>query len=199
MGQYYFIVNIDKKEYLHPHKFGEGLKLMEFGHSRSSILLALTVLLADGNGRGGGDIHTSKYNKAIERYREALDKYHGGKRKTRPKFPDSEKFNQPWIGRWAGDRIVIAGDYADGGKFIEGWDDETLQRAANEHFSEGYRNKDEVNLFIMADVLTETYIDISNEMLNVLRDANELPSETEEKVRSLRPDMIVNLVKSDDN
>ncbi len=31
MGQYYYIVNIDKHEYLHPHKFNDGLKLLEAG------------------------------------------------------------------------------------------------------------------------------------------------------------------------
>ena len=31
MGQYYVIANLDKKEFLNPHKFGDGVKLMEFG------------------------------------------------------------------------------------------------------------------------------------------------------------------------
>ena len=56
MGQYYEICNVDKKEYLHPHDFGAGLKLMEFAfHHPSEILAGLAILLADGNGRGGGD------------------------------------------------------------------------------------------------------------------------------------------------
>ena len=29
MGQYFYIVNLDKKEYLHPHKMGSGLKFWE--------------------------------------------------------------------------------------------------------------------------------------------------------------------------
>ena len=84
MGQYYYIVNCDKKQYLHPHKFGDGLKLLEFGCSSDGTMTGLAVLLADGNGRGGGDLHSKN----------------------------------PIIGSWAGDRIVIAGDYADPGKFI---------------------------------------------------------------------------------
>jgi hypothetical protein len=83
MGQYYKVVNIDKKEFLTPHTFGDGAKLMEFGSSGSGTMLALTVLLSSGNGRGGGDIDS----------------------------------NDPLVGFWAGDRIVIAGDYDDGGKF----------------------------------------------------------------------------------
>lgn len=33
MGQYYMVMNLAKKEYLHPHHFGDGLKLMEFAMS----------------------------------------------------------------------------------------------------------------------------------------------------------------------
>lgn len=79
MGQYYKIVNLDKKQYLHPHNFGDGLKLMEFGSSGGGTMLGLAILLSDGNGRGGGDLHSSK----------------------------------DLTGSWAGDRIVIVGDYAD--------------------------------------------------------------------------------------
>lgn len=83
MGQYYLVVNIDKEEYLHAHCFGDGLKLREFGFSAMGTLTALAVLLADGNGRGFGDLGSKN----------------------------------PIIGSWAGDRIVIAGDEADKGKF----------------------------------------------------------------------------------
>jgi hypothetical protein len=58
MGQYHKIVNLDKKQFLHPHTFGDGLKLMEFGQSSSGTLLGLTVLLSCSNGRGGGDIRS---------------------------------------------------------------------------------------------------------------------------------------------
>jgi hypothetical protein len=85
MGQYYKIVNLDKREYLHPHKCGDGLKLMEFGLSGDGTMACLAILLADGNGRGGGDLDS----------------------------------NHPIIGSWAGDRIVITGDYADEGKFVD--------------------------------------------------------------------------------
>ena len=83
MGQYYRTVNLDKKQYLHPHKFDDGLKLMEFASSSCGTLRALAILLADGNGRGGGDLRSE----------------------------------DELVGSWAGDRIVITGDYADVGKF----------------------------------------------------------------------------------
>ena len=85
MGQYYKIVNIEKQQYLDTYTFNEGAKLLEFGCSSEGTLTALAILLADGNGRGGGDLHSE----------------------------------HPIIGSWAGDRIVVAGDYADEEKFLE--------------------------------------------------------------------------------
>lgn len=84
MGQYYKIVNVKKRQYLNPHMFNDGMKLMEFGMSAGGTLTALAVLLADGNGRGGGDLNS----------------------------------DNDIIGSWAGDPIVVAGDYADPGKFL---------------------------------------------------------------------------------
>jgi len=82
MGQYYVIINLDKREYLHPHRFDDGMKAKEWLWS-GDICRALSVLLIDGDGRGGGDV------------------------------------NSPLCGRWAGDRIVIAGDYGDKAKFVD--------------------------------------------------------------------------------
>lgn len=80
MGQYHKIYNIDKKQYIHPHRVGNGLKLMEQVGFEKSTSTALFLLLANSNGRGGGDANDN-----------AL------------------------IGSWAGDRIVIQGDYAEPG------------------------------------------------------------------------------------
>jgi hypothetical protein len=85
MGQYYKIVNVKKKQYITPHTFGDGAKLMEFSMSASGVLAGLAILLADGNGRGGGDLNSEN----------------------------------PIVGSWAGDNIVVAGDYADQGKFVK--------------------------------------------------------------------------------
>jgi hypothetical protein len=101
MGQYYLIVNLDKKQFLHPHKCGDGLKLLEFGCSANGTLTALAILLADGNNRGGGDLRSEL----------------------------------PVIGSWAGDRIVIAGDYADEGKFTAD-PGRTLYRVADEEYED---------------------------------------------------------------
>lgn len=88
MGQDYYVVNVDKKEFLHPHRFMDGLKLVEFGSSGNGTMYGLAALLANSNGRGGGDIHSG--------YKV--------------------------IGSWAGDRIVIAGDYAKEDDAAEGED-----------------------------------------------------------------------------
>jgi len=98
MGQYYKIVNIKKKQYITPHTFGDGAKLMEFSMSASGVLAGLAILLADGNGRGGGDLHSEN----------------------------------DIVGSWAGDNIVVAGDYADAGKFVKEPDQTLYEVASNE-------------------------------------------------------------------
>ncbi len=101
MGQYHLVVNLDKKQYLHPHAMGAGLKLLEWGCG-SLVNTALAVLLADANGRGGGDLRINE---------------------DHPHFK--------LVGSWAGDRIVVAGDYSDKGLYgIPG----TLYRHAQRHF-----------------------------------------------------------------
>ena len=80
MGQYHKVYNLDKREFIHPHHIGNGLKLLEqVGHIKSTST-ALFLLLANSNGRGGGDAAP-----------------------------------HPLIGSWAGDRILIQGDYAEEG------------------------------------------------------------------------------------
>ncbi len=98
MGQYYKIVNIKKKQYIKPDTFGDGSKLMEFSMSASGVLAGLAILLADGNGRGGGDLHSEN----------------------------------DIVGSWAGDNIVVAGDYADAGKFVKEAGQNLYEVASNE-------------------------------------------------------------------
>ena len=84
MVQYYVIANLDKREFLHPDAFGPGQRLMEFACDRNGVMMGLAILLASSNGMGGGDLRIQG--------------------------------NSPFVhipGRWAGDRIVVAGDYDD--------------------------------------------------------------------------------------
>lgn len=78
MGQYHKLYNLDKKEYVHGHKLDNGLKLMEQCGWDKSTATGLWLLLANSNGRGGGDAR-----------------------------------NHPLVGRWAGDRVLVQGDYAE--------------------------------------------------------------------------------------
>lgn len=77
MGQAYIIINESKRQYIHPHRFGDGYKLTEFGASGGGTMFALAALLARGNGSNGGDLRSS----------------------------------DPLIGSWAGDPIVVLGEY----------------------------------------------------------------------------------------
>jgi len=90
MGQAYIIVNTAKKQYIRPHRFGDGYKLCEFGASGGGTMFALAALLARGNGGGGGDIRSK----------------------------------DPLIGSWAGDPIMVLGQYTDEyGSIREGCED----------------------------------------------------------------------------
>ncbi len=85
MGQYWKPVNLDKREYIHPHKLGGGLKLIEQACS-TNIGAALVILCAAMPvPRGGGDLD------------------------------NRTEVAQRIIGRWAGDRIALVGDYAEDG------------------------------------------------------------------------------------
>lgn len=128
MGQYYLIVNIDKEQYLYPHKFGDGLKLMEFGNSACGTLLGLAVLLANGNNRGGGDLRT----------------------------------DHPMVGHWAGDRVVVAGDYGDEGEFLDGLDD-AVDAAADDYDVD----PDSLTLYAVAN---SQFTDVSDAVIRAVVD-----------------------------
>jgi hypothetical protein len=142
MGQYYKPVNITKKEYLYSHTFGDGLKLCEFGFSSMGMMAGLAILLADGNGNGGGDI--------------------------------SEDPVSGIVGRWKGDRIVIAGDYAPEGKFVTQKDVEGFVDDKGNPV-----NRRKTNLYRVA---TEKFKDISYDVLFALMAENYF---REDKMKSL--------------
>ncbi len=60
MGQYHLLINLDKKQIVHPNKIGNGLKLKEQIGSPYATATALVMLLAGSSregGRGSGDFH----------------------------------------------------------------------------------------------------------------------------------------------
>jgi hypothetical protein len=60
MGQYHYLVNLDKKQFVHPHQIGNGLKLHEqvgWQYSTATVLVMLLAASSRDGGRGGGDFH----------------------------------------------------------------------------------------------------------------------------------------------
>ncbi len=84
MGQYFILVNLDKEEYIDPHKFTAGAKLWEICVNSTSGILPFLLRKSSDIG-SGGDI----------------------------------KKNYKSAGRWAGDRIVVVGDYDDSGIYCK--------------------------------------------------------------------------------
>ena len=121
-------------------------------------MTGLATLLADGNGRGGGDLHSES----------------------------------PIIGSWRGDRIVVAGDYADPNNFIpNGLKDELFTRMLEEQkgretYKEGCIDEEEAikyakrncNLYSLA---REFYEDISKQVIEAMADDEFLKEELENR------------------
>src|SRR5947209_6173022 len=77
MGQYFKIVNLDKREVVNPWDIGAGAKFWEWVYNPQTRIFPWLLRKSDGD--GGGDIH------------------------------DRDGYRT--LGRWAGDRIVLIGDY----------------------------------------------------------------------------------------
>lgn len=97
MGQYHRIYNLDKKETL--GAIASGIKLLEMS-SDYYTMTALMVLMCNSNGRGGGDLNVEvNYDKDYNRA-------------PTPEQTSALFAVESIQGRWAGDRIVVQGDYA---------------------------------------------------------------------------------------
>ena len=110
MGQYWIPVNLDKKEFIHPHKLATGLKLWEQVNNFPGTPCALLILTAAYyEKRGGGDLDLSENWHGRER---TFPKYNVS---PAPMFSETEypKIAAAVHGRWAGDRIAVVGDYAE--------------------------------------------------------------------------------------
>lgn len=86
MGQYWVPVNLTKREFLDPHKLGSGLKAWEQLANRGTGRALVLLLTASPERRGGGDF--------------SLDM--GG---------DYGEVTRFVVGRWAGDKVALVGDY----------------------------------------------------------------------------------------
>ena len=108
MGQYWIPVNLDKREYISPHKLGCGLKLGEQTGTFPGTGTALLILCAaQRDRRGGGDLDMDENWHGPERDMAIHNVTPG------PMPAEYPEIAARTIGRWAGDRIVIVGDYAE--------------------------------------------------------------------------------------
>lgn len=103
MGQYWKAVNLDKHEYIYPHRLGAGANLGEQLDTHvGSALVILTAAMRER--RGGGDFDLDSNYHGPER----TDAHSG----SAPVNAEYNAIAHRTIGRWAGDRIAIVGDYA---------------------------------------------------------------------------------------
>jgi len=117
MGQYYTAVNLDKKQYIKPHACLDGAKLLEFALNSMGLMSCMAILLADGNGRGGGDLYGGECPECNGR--GSFGSFADNNHRICEACGGSGKLPAPEIvGSWAGDRVVITGDYADDRKFV---------------------------------------------------------------------------------
>lgn len=107
MGQYWYVVNLDKKEFVYPHKLGTGLKLWEQIANSPGTGAALIILCAAmPEARGGGDFDLDENWHGPERIFPRDGSQPG------PMPIDYPAVAKRTIGRWAGNRIALVGDYA---------------------------------------------------------------------------------------
>ncbi len=85
MGQYHYLVNLDRGEFVNPHALGDGLKAWEQWANAGPLSTAgaALYLMVAPEPRGGGDL-----------------------------------IEGPYMGRWHGDRVIWAGDYAERGDYV---------------------------------------------------------------------------------
>ncbi len=106
MGQYFKVVNIDKRETVDCYGLGSGAKAWE-ELANVNVPRALYILLLNHPvERGGGDL-------------DITDNWHGPERLPEHNLtpgPMPEPYPEiakRTIGRWVGDRVMVVGDYAE--------------------------------------------------------------------------------------
>ena len=155
MGQYWKCVSLDKHEYIDPHKLGCGLKLWEQLANHPGTGAALIILCAAmPEARGGGDLD--------------LDENWHGPERTFPEHnasPGPMPNNYPaiaarTIGRWAGDRIAIVGDYAEDSDLPPEFEASKIYGACSESGNEDPSDPDYL--------ATKSWTDISDDVCRVI-------------------------------
>lgn len=164
MGQYFKLVNINKREYLHPHCCGDGLKFLEITTGGMPALLA--YLLRQSNGGGGGDIPlVSEMAHMVKSCTEDLKKPENQNEKSQEFYKHHiEHYKKAlafakkikYAGRWAGDRITLVGDYDDSGLYNETAGMDNITHFVMEEYNEVVGDEESM-LFAMEWHTCETY------------------------------------------
>ncbi len=113
MGQYFKAVNLDKQEVVCPWCLGGGAKLWEWAANPQGAIF--TLLLRKSSAGGGGDYygyptHNVRLDTASPEgaHQSLLDAFQSvAAIEGQPFDPPADSI----VGRWAGDRVVLVGDY----------------------------------------------------------------------------------------
>jgi len=112
MGQYFKAVNLDKKEYVCPWCIGGVAKLIEWAANPQGAIF--TMLLRKSSASGGGDYYGPASRDIYLGSNEAenvdlvmQEIFKGVAMEGRPVSPRADSS----VGRWAGDRVALIGDY----------------------------------------------------------------------------------------
>ena len=117
MGQYHIIVNKTKKEFLHPHMFNEGMKLMEFAGGGYGIMAGLAILLAEDNGKGSGDLRSD--NPIISSW--AGDEITIAGDYGEPDYEDGKNLFEMAHGKYKNIGLKVIDALTDNSYVMEGW------------------------------------------------------------------------------
>ncbi len=109
MGQYFAAVNTDKKEFICPWCIGGVAKLWEWAANPWGSIF--TVLLRKSDEGGGGDYYG----------------YHRGCGEGGPITCQLSSI----VGRWAGDRVALVGDYDSSGLWKELYEEKTFRNISH--------------------------------------------------------------------
>lgn len=113
MGQYFRLANLDKQEFLNPYEMGHGAKACEQAWGPYGLGQALLLLLGTGMGRGGGDFNPAAPSTTqMPPYTPGAGFYPAVEAHFKAENERAAQAREV-LGRWAGDRIVFVGDYAE--------------------------------------------------------------------------------------
>jgi len=130
MGQYFAAANTDKKEFVCPWCVGGVAKLWEWAANPWGAIFCLLLRKSDRG--GGGDYYgypmqeIQLSGKSPQAVLEALASVHT--LEGRPVESPSESI----VGRWAGDRVVLVGDYDSSGIWDELYEKRTYRNVSEE-------------------------------------------------------------------